>query len=162
MSSLTAAAPLIFDPLLRRLYQYWERERGSYPMPTRESVDPIKMRYILGHVALIDVLAGRPRFRVRLHGTELVSHLGSDLTGKTVEELPFADLRRLVLAWFSGVAERRAPHHEQIDQVVDGFARHFDALILPYSTHKTAVDLMLLAVRCRTSGSIGQRLQPSA
>lgn len=156
MSSLTAAPPFVVDPLLRRLYQYWERERGSYPMPARESVDPIKMRYILGHVALIDVIADRPRFRIRLHGTELVSHLGSDLTGKAVEELPFVDLRRLALAWLNGVAERRTPHHEQIDQVVDGFARHFDALILPYSRHKTAVDLILLAIRCRTGGSAGQ------
>ncbi|MGH6968147.1 MAG: PAS domain-containing protein [Stellaceae bacterium] len=150
MSSLTTAPPVIADPLLRRLYQYWDHERGNHPMPTRDSVDPIKMRYILGHLALIDVIGGRGGFRIRLHGTELVSRLGDDLTGKTLDELPFADQRKLALAWFTAVAEQRAPLHEHVDQVVDGFARNFDVLVLPYSTHKAAIDLMLLAIRCRT------------
>ena len=153
MNFLTAAPPLISDPLLRRLYQYWDRERGNHPMPTRDSVDPIKMRYILGHVALIDVGANGERFRIRLHGTELVSRLGSDLTGKTIEELPVSDLRRLALAWFTSVVKHRAPHHEQVDQIVDGLTRHFDALVLPYATQRAAVDLILLAVRCRASGA---------
>lgn len=150
MSSLTDAPLIISDPLLRRLYQYWEHERGSHPMPTRGSVDPIKMRYILGHLALIDVIPGRKGFRIRLHGTELVSRLGADFTGKTLDELPFADLRKHALRWFADVVERRAPIHEHVDGVVDGFARNFDVLVLPYSTHKTAVDLILVAVRCQT------------
>lgn len=149
MSSLTTTPPLIGDPLLRRLYQYWDHERGNHPMPTRDSVDPIKMRYILGHLALIDVIPGHKGFRIRLHGTELVSRLGADFTGKTLNELPLADLRKHTLKWFADVVERRAPIHEHVDEVVDGFARNFDVLVLPYSTHKTAVDLMLVAVRCR-------------
>lgn len=150
MTSLTAAPLVIGDPLLRRLYQYWDHERGSHPMPTRGSVDPIKMRYILGHLALIDVIPGREGFRIRLHGTELVSRLGADFTGKTLDELPLADLRKHALQWFSDVVERRAPIHEHVDGVIDGFARNFDVLVLPYATHKAAVDLMLVAVRCQT------------
>jgi hypothetical protein len=146
----------IVDPLLRRLYQYWDQERGNRPMPTRDSVDPIKMRYILGHLALIDVVSNQADFRVRLHGTELVSRLGSDFTGKTLDEVPFIDLRRLALTWFTSVVERRAPHHEKVDQIIDGFTRHFEALVLPYSTRAAAVDLMLLAVRCRAPGSAAQ------
>jgi|SRR5215469_11063598 len=149
MSSLTTTPLLIGDALLRRLYQYWDLERGNHAMPTRDSVDPIKMRYILGHLALVDANSSQKNFRVRLHGTELVSRLGADFTGKTLDELPFADLRAHALRWFANVVERKAPIHEQIDAVMDGFARHFDVLVLPYSTHKTAVELLLVAVRCR-------------
>lgn len=149
MASITAAPLVISDPLLRRLHQYWDHERGNHPMPTRGSVDPIKMRYILGHLALIDVIQGRKDFRVRLHGTELVSRLGADFTGKTLDELPFADLRKHALRWFADVVERRAPIHEHVDKVIDGFARKFDVLVLPYSTQRTAVDLILVAVRCQ-------------
>lgn len=152
INTLTVAPLLIVDPLLRRLYQYWDRERGSRSIPTRDSVDPIKMRYILGHVALIDVIGNRRGFRVRLHGTELVAHLGADFTGKTIDDLPLADARELAAGWFTAVAEQHAPYHEQIDQVVDGFARHFETLILPYTSQRTtAIDLMLLAIRCRSA-----------
>jgi hypothetical protein len=149
MSSLTTAPPLINDPLLRRLYQYWDRERGGHAMPLRNSVDPIKMCYILGHLALIDVGADRKHFRVRLHGTELVSRLGVDFTGKTVDELPSADLRRLAQTWFDAVVDREAPYHDQVDRVIDGLSRHFEALVLPYSTQRRRVELMVLAIRCR-------------
>lgn len=147
--------PLITDPLLRRLYQYWERERGSLVMPLRGSVDPIKMRYILGHLALIDV-ADRRHFRVRLHGTELVSRLKADFTGKMINELPSVDLRKLALSWFTTVVEQGAPYHEQVDRVIDGLTRHFEALALPYSTQRTGVDLILLAIRCRAPRTSGQ------
>lgn len=152
MNSLTAVPPRISDPLLRRLYQYWDRERGTDPMPTRDRVDPVKMRYILGHLALIDVGPNGKAFSVRLHGTELVSRLGSDFTGRPIADLPLADVRRLATRWFTNVVERRGPYHEQVDQIVDGFTRHFEALILPYSTERTPVGLILLAVRCRAPG----------
>lgn len=160
MSSLTAAPLLIGDALLRRLYQYWDHERGNHSMPTRDSVDPIKMRYILGHLALVDVISAPKGFRIRLHGTELVSRLGADFTGKTLDELPLTDLRKHALKWLTDVVECRAPVHEQIDEVIDGFARHFDVLVLPYATPKTAVDLLLVAVRCRTPGT-PRRLLPA-
>ncbi|HYL47763.1 MAG TPA: PAS domain-containing protein [Stellaceae bacterium] len=156
MSSLTATPLLIGDALLRRLYQYWDHERGNHSMPTRDSVDPIKMRYILGHLALVDVISAPKGFRIRLHGTELVSRLGADFTGKTLDELPLPDLRKHALKWFADVVERRAPIHEQIDEIVDGFARHFDVLVLPYSMHKTAVDLLLVAIRCRAPDPAGR------
>jgi hypothetical protein len=156
MNSLAVMPPLIVDPLLRRLYQYWERERGSLAMPLRDSVDPIKMRYILGHLALIDVATDRGHFRIRLHGTELVSRLGADFTGKMIDDVPSVDLRRLALTWFTTVVERGAPYHEHVYRVIDGLTRHFEALVLPYSTQRAGVDLILLAVRCRPPGTPGQ------
>ncbi len=156
MNTVSPASLVIVDPLLRRLYQYWERERGGWPLPARDSIDPIKMRYILGHVALIDVKPGPQQFRIRLHGTELVSHLGADFTGKAVAEIPLADARKMALAWFTAVAEHGCAHHQQVDQVVDGFNRRFEALVLPYSASRgSGVDLLLLAIRCRTPASAG-------
>lgn len=162
MTALATIPPLIADPLLRRLYQYWDRERGNHPMPTRDSVDPIKMRYILGHLALIEVLPERKNFRIRLHGTELVARLGADFTGKTVDELPPGDLRKLALTWFTVVAEQRAPYHEQVDKVIDGLTRRFEVLVLPYSKQCATIDLMLAAVRCRAPGPAATAAETSS
>jgi hypothetical protein len=149
MSPDDPTRPILVDPLLQRLYDYWDKERGGRLMPTRNDIDPIKMRYILAHVMLVDVLADPNRFRIRLQGTEVVWWVGSDLTGRMLEELNSTDLRALAQEWFTSVVETRTPYHTLDNKILDGFSRHFEALILPLSVHGVSVDLILGAVRCR-------------
>jgi hypothetical protein len=60
---------VIVDPLLQRLYDYWQERRSPRSMPSRSDIDPVDMRFILGNLLLVDVLAAPLRFRIRLHGT---------------------------------------------------------------------------------------------
>lgn len=79
--------PTITEPRLAALYDYWERKRASYPMPTRADLDPVEMGAWLGNLLLIDVTE-QGRFVYRLYGTKFVDSFGIDMTGRAVDELP--------------------------------------------------------------------------
>src|SRR5437763_2141752 len=78
----------IVDERLSRLYAYWLKRKGSRRYPARRDLDPVDLRYVLGHLLLIDVLREPLRFRVRLHGAEMTARAHYDLTGKFLDELP--------------------------------------------------------------------------
>ena len=75
----------VADRRLIRLYQYWLQKRGARSMPSRADIDPLDMRFILGHLMLIDVRHPGPEFRIRLQGSELTWWIGQELTGTNLE-----------------------------------------------------------------------------
>lgn len=117
-------------------------------MPARKDVDPVEMRFVLGYVALIDVLPDPLRFRVRLQGTELDWWLGCDLTGRGLDELPLPETRALAEKHLRSVAETGHPQYVLDTVVLDEMARRFEALILPLAGAGDAVGMILAAVRC--------------
>ena len=110
----------IVDPLLQRLYDYWQERRCSRPMPSRSDIDPVDMRFILGNLLLIDVLAGPRRFRVRLHGTNLVHRAGYEMTGKMLEQLPDAGLAALAQQCFAAAVDERRPMRSRRSRILAG------------------------------------------
>ena len=87
------AATDLRDARLRRLYEYWLAKKGQRRFPSRRDIDPVDFPYVLGHVILFDVMRDPLRFRVRVHGTEMVAKAGYDLTGKFLDALPITDYR---------------------------------------------------------------------
>jgi len=79
----------ISHPRLQRLYQYWSAKRGQRKMPSRADIAVSDIAYVVGDVMLVDVIDGAPpRFRIRLHGTNLAERAGHEITGKMLDELP--------------------------------------------------------------------------
>lgn len=138
----------IHDRRLRRLYEYWLDRCGGRAMPARTDIDPIEMRFILGHVMLLDVLPPVPRFRVRLQGSELTWWIGRELTGRTIEPGPGRELETLAQERLAGVVSSRAPFGWIGDHAIDDIPRRYEALILPLSANGSSVDMLLAAVRC--------------
>ena len=67
------------------------------------------MTFIMGNVILVDVLSETPpRFRIRLHGTNLVQYVGYELTGKMLDELPQTEFREAARQTFTHVFKTRA------------------------------------------------------
>ena len=93
--------PDLSDGRLDALYDYWDRKRGSRPMPTRADLDPVEMQPWLGNLLLIDVTDGNG-FVYRLYGTAFVDSFGIDMTGHSVDELP-AEQRERVRADYEAV-----------------------------------------------------------
>jgi hypothetical protein len=139
----------IVDPLLRRLYDYWNEKRGERPMPSRAHIDPIEMRFILGSLLVADVLRSPLRFFVRLHGTELVRRAGYELSGKMLDELPQPQFRALTHRSWARSVETRAPFHSVRDRVLDGRMARYEALILPLSRSGEEVEMLLVGMRYR-------------
>ena len=138
----------VVDPLLRRLYEYWDGRRAGREMPARADIDPLDLRFILGQLILVDVLPGEPRrFRIRLHGSELVLRAGYELTGKMLDELPTTEFRRLAQRSFTTAAETRQPFHSIRDRILDSKAKRYEALMLPLSRDGDGVDMLLIGLR---------------
>src|SRR5260221_317179 len=88
-----------------------ERQRG---------IDPLDFRYLLGSIMLVDVLGDPLRFRVRVHGTDLVSRAGYDLTGKLLHDLPISDYQSYVIERREKLIETKETAVVRHDRVLDG------------------------------------------
>ena len=151
--SSTRRAPPFSDPRLSALHAYWEKERGDRPLPSRTDIDPAALRFVLGHLVLLDVLREPLRFRIRLQGTELEWWMGGNLTGQEIERLRTPALRALVRKCLTATVESRVPHHRIGEEIVGDLPRRYEALLLPLASDGANVNMVLAAVLCRDDRS---------
>lgn len=147
--SVPPQLPGIIDERLKQLLAYWDKERGKRPMPARTDIDPVELRFILGHLILLEVLRGPLQFRVRLQGTEMKWWMGHDLTGKTLDQLSSPQLEAVAYECLANTIETAAPYHKIGDEIIDDMPRRFEALLLPLGSDGVAVNMVLAAVLCR-------------
>ncbi len=134
------------DPKLRRFYDYWVGKCGGRRMPARRDMDPIDFPYMLGNVMLIEVLCDPQRFRVRLHGTNVVARMHYDMTGKLLDEVPRPEWRAYILDRCRGLAASGTPLLVTNDLMLDGWTSRYEALWLPLSDDGTNVDMLACAM----------------
>ena len=82
-------ADIAFEsPMNETLFAYWRGRAGAKSIPARGDIDPIvDLGRLVQHLFLVDVERHPLRFRFRLVGTEVVNHVGKDMTGKYLDEL---------------------------------------------------------------------------
>ena len=138
----------ITHPKLRRLYEYWLEKRGDRKMPSRADIDPLDITFVIGNVILVDVIDGEPggeppRFRIRLHGTNLSQRVGYELTGKMLDELPVTEFRALAQQSFARVVTIADATHGRRDRVPDGRFARYETVIMPLSADGERVGMLL-------------------
>ena len=131
---------------IRRLYEYWLAKKGQRRFPSRREIDPVDFPYVLGHVILYDVLRDPLRFRVRVHGTQMVARAGYDLTGKFIDDLPITTYRDYVMQRCEGLVRDGEPLLVWHDRTLDGKLRRYEALWLPLSDDGEKVTMLLAAL----------------
>ena len=137
----------IKHPKLQRLYDYWLEKRGAREMPSRADLDPLDMRFAIGDVILVDVLdEDPPRFRIRLHGTNLSERTSFDLTGKMLDEMPAPEFRNLATRSFSRVVRTREPMHVLAERLLDDRHQHYEAILLPLSSDGELIDRLMVGM----------------
>ncbi|MEZ5832560.1 MAG: PAS domain-containing protein [Dongiaceae bacterium] len=111
LTNLARSLDSITDPKLVRVHDYWQQARAGKPMPARNDIDPLDLRYCLGWVCLVDVVRepDRHRFRFRLDGSHIAHLTGMDLTGRHADELEDPPYRDLVTAVYDRVVATKAP-----------------------------------------------------
>jgi hypothetical protein len=145
--TLTADAPSdVQHPRLRRLYEYWLARCAGRRFPARKDIDPLEFPYILGDVMLVDVLRHPLRFRVRLHGTNMVMRAGYDMTGKTLDQLPGPEYREHVLARCQRLLDAGAPLATVHDRVLDDRLWRYEVVWLPFSDDGVEINMLLCAL----------------
>ncbi len=120
-------------------------------MPSRRDIDPLEMRFILGHVMLFEVLYPGPAFRVRLQGSELTWWIGRELTGTLLERHVKTELESFAHKQLWRTVELASPLGWQGNDIFDGMIRRYEALILPLSDDGQRVDMLLAGIRCDVS-----------
>jgi hypothetical protein len=139
----------IVDPRLRKLYTYWDKERGARSLPARTDIDPAELRFVLGHLILFDVLCEPLQFRVRLQGTELEWWMGGSLTGQTLDALASPSLREIACNLLGATVASRAPVHHLGEAIVADLPRQYESLLLPLARDGRHVNMVLAGVLCR-------------
>jgi hypothetical protein len=136
----------IIEPRLRRLYDYWLERKGHRRFPARRDIDPLDFPYALGSIMLLDVLRDPLRFRVRLHGTELVKRDTDDLTGKFFDDMPMTDFHRIAVERCTRLVGTGDPAVFHLDRVLDNRVRRYEALWLPLSDDGANVTMLVCAL----------------
>lgn len=134
-------------PALRRLHEDWEQRRRGRHMPARGDFDPLDLKYVLGHLCLVDVEGPPLRFRYRLYGSAVAAHFGVEMTGKCVDDLRDAGHRDAANKHFSATVSERAPVvsvHELPSAI--GKRNFCEVLVLPLASDGATVDQLMSAL----------------
>lgn len=137
------AAPI--DPIVARIFAYWQAKRLGDAVPRRADIDPTELRGLVNHVMLYDVVEPGRLFRIRLVGQAIVDFVGVNNAGKWAHEtLPPGAAERMVEI-LTSVVTTRAPRFRA------GFAywhlakayRRYEACFLPLLGDGDSVDKIL-------------------
>ena len=130
---------------LQTLAEDWERWRRGREFPSRADFDPLNLKYILGSLSLIDVVGFPPKFRIRLHASNVVDRAGLDLTGKFVDEMP-SERQALALTHYRAVLAQRKPlARTYVDHNIDERLWNCEVLVLPLAGDGNTIDMLMSA-----------------
>jgi len=151
-ATLSKPIDLSASPLLARLMIYWQEKRQGRAMPSRNDIDPLDVPYILGNIALVDVVppaakGAVPSFRFRLYGANLAQRLGGDMTGKRPSDHPDSLLAEMMNQTYGQVVKTHMPgiHQRYLLGASEQVLKYL-VLILPLSREGKDVDMLLVAV----------------
>jgi hypothetical protein len=132
---------------LDQLVAYWRAKCDALGhLPGRADIDPVEMRFALGHLMLVEVERGtRTRFRHRLIGTHIVDRAGYDATGLYLDEIPDAELAARLSESYLAVLAAKEPVRQTLDDIVDGRSTKLELVRLPLAGDGTNVDMILSA-----------------
>ena len=83
----------IRDASVRQFLDLWLAAHRDGRPPGKDFLDPLRLRFLLGSLSLLEVQKQPLRFRYRLVGTDIVQRLGMELTGKWLDDHPDKTLR---------------------------------------------------------------------
>lgn len=129
------------------VFAYWRARAGAKSIPARGDIDPmIDLGHLVQHMFLVDVEPDPLRFRFRLVGTDIVDHVGKDMTGKYLDELVEYDAQyvRVKPDYETSVKLRTATVSPVRFLTKDG--KHYinyERLLLPLSEDGRIVNMIL-------------------
>lgn len=101
---------------------------------------------MMGDMMLAEAIGDPPRFRVRLHGTNLAIRAGYDLTGKYLDDIPYPDYREYVLERCHNLIADPRPLALVHDRELDKRIWHYEVLWLPLGQDAVTPNMLLCAL----------------
>jgi hypothetical protein len=135
-------------PSLKRLLSDWESWRRGRESPSRADFTPFDLKYIMGNLALLDVLYDPLRFRYRLYGCNLRVRLGKEMTNKSIDDIPTPIHRRLAKEHYTDAIYCRVPtvRLREHDLITKDAPHDCEVLVLPLSSNGKTIDILMNAL----------------
>jgi hypothetical protein len=133
----------------RRLLSYWDRQRGTIPLPMWEGFEAEELVAVAESVSFQDVIGdeGDVRFLIRYHGKRIAEAYGSFCQGKFLDEILPPQYREAALSTYYQVLATKLPVYTISDtQDRDGCIVHYERLLLPFSEDGDAIDRILASL----------------
>lgn len=99
----------ISDPNVRKFLELWRASHRDGRLPGKEFLDPLRLRFLLGSISLLEIQNLPLRFRYRLVGTDIVQRLGMELTGRWLDDHPDKALLPVLLEGAARVYREGTP-----------------------------------------------------
>ncbi|PJK28950.1 PAS domain-containing protein [Minwuia thermotolerans] len=130
--------------------RYWLSTRGERIWPRREDFDPAEVKHLLPNLAVLSVERNPVDFVYRLTGTDVDAHMGGNLKGRQVGEIPNQRAPSAYWTTLLATAETGLPQAREIAYAnARGDFRSCEVIGLPYSTHGQSIDRVIVAFEFR-------------
>jgi len=146
----------LWNPKVRRLYEYWRSIHPETGLPGRQHFEPLDIPDLLSTLWLLDVQHEPFRLRYRLVGTKIVERLGREVTGQWLDEAhsnvandpTYFDRYRLVVTQKEPSWRKGRPIFKQ-----DTHVAVLENLILPLAADGETVNtLLIITIRYTEDG----------
>lgn len=143
----TADSVAAQNPRLGRLHDYWNGKRAGRKMPSRADIDAVEMKEWLGNLLLAEFFGDVEHYKIRIDGTNLITHGGFDRTGKGSETLTSDEERRLIIAQYGPVLDQGLPAYfeTQFTNSEGRFLRE-QKLLLPLAEDGATANMVLAGI----------------
>lgn len=97
---------------------------------------------------MVDVTYDPLRFRYRLHASNMVRRFGTDMTKKTVDDMPSPIHAAMAREHYTEVVERRFPtmRYRGSDLININAPHSCEVLVLPLSSDGKTIDMLICAI----------------
>ncbi len=136
------AADCVPNERLLELFLYWQRQRRTRSMASRNDIDPTEIR---GNVGRMHILAveGPGIYRYRIYGSGVTNPDRGEMTGKTTRDYEDRNFARLVTAHMDEACSLGQPTCYQIDALTHGQPYRYIRMILPLGDNGRITHLLV-------------------
>lgn len=133
---------------LARIYGLWTAAAAAAGkhLPGVNALGPPQLKSVLPDVHVYNVRPEPPRYAFRLIGTRVTEHMGLNLTGRPVDDIPSDTLRAVVTEILNTVETRRTTVHIKAPRAValpNGSHRPLESLWMPFGEDGEAVSRIM-------------------
>jgi hypothetical protein len=133
------------QPLLRRLFTYWEKARGNRRWLRQADLRPEEFAFAMPYIALIDrPPAEGPGLRIRLVGEEIRNEAVGYIRDRMIEGIEPAWYREHLIQRYRAVFESGEPSFEAVHVIYDVRNYYYHRMILPLTVNEQQVDIIVV------------------
>ncbi len=135
------------QPELQRLLLQW-REAAANGVPGLDFADPLRLRYLLGSLVLLDIAydaMGHRAYRYRLIGTDIVSRRGKDYTGRFLHQHDEDIFAQTAIDACDIAVDERQPIYATLRRQIGGGFYRVQYLTLPLAGPSGEIERLMTA-----------------